>query len=141
MTKNLSLGAAVAVTDAELTETADLGPAGFAREGAELLNVPFFSYNTFASYDFKMPFLAPDMTGFVRVDVTGSDNRFFDIENRFEEDPYVVVDFRTGLETDRYKLDFFINNLNDERYNEFGLFGNVRPADPREFGVTAAIYF
>ena len=141
VTENLFAGAAVAVTDAELTETADLG-SSIVVDGSTLPNVPLFSYNLFAVYEFDFPEdISDDMTGFVRADIVGQTGRFFDIENQFEGDAFATLDVRAGIETDRLRVSAFATNLTNDKYYSFGLFDRVTPATERRFGLTGTVFF
>ena len=142
VTDELSVGAAVAVTDAQLTETVDLGAAGIVSEGTTLPNVPFFSYNIFAAYEFDLlPLVVDDMTGFVRADFIGQSSRYFDIENEFEGDAFGTLDLRAGIEADQFRVSAFVTNVTNEEYFSFGLFDRVTPARERQFGLSGTIFF
>ena len=135
------IGAGVAYTDATLAEELDLGFLGVAEEDSRLTNVPRWSYNGFVRYGFDLPMLGDDMSGFIRTDVVGQTRRFFELGNSFVGDAFVTVDLRAGIETDRFSISTFATNVTDERYLATGFFGRVLPADERQIGLTASVYF
>ena len=84
---------------------------------------------------------------FARLDVSARDAFYFDVSHDQRSEPYELVNARVGYEADGWTLQVWARNLFDENYAVRGFyFGNeppdfpntlyVRPADPRQVGIT-----
>lgn len=84
---------------------------------------------------------------FARLDVSASDEFYFDVSHDQRSKAYELVHARTGFEGENWTVEFWARNLTDETYAVRGFFfGNEPPdfpnslytrlGDPRHLGVT-----
>jgi len=70
---------------------------------------------------------------------------YFNAANTLEENPYQVVNFKVGLESEHYDVYFWIKNSFDEEYRVHRYPGWVGYADeyaaPRTFGLSFTARF
>jgi iron complex outermembrane receptor protein len=71
---------------------------------------------------------------------------FTDIQNQIEQEAYALINGKINFIYQQYQLEFWMQNITDERYLAFGnpdsSFGrNVRTAAPRTFGVSLKAAF
>ncbi|WP_178863066.1 TonB-dependent receptor [Thiomicrorhabdus cannonii] len=88
---------------------------------------------------------------YAESNITAIDEFYFDNVNNFKSKAYHLIDARLGYETKDYDIYLWGKNLTDERYAtrgfEFDQYDGdgtqqyIRLGDPRQFGVTARIYF
>lgn len=153
----ISLFAGVAYTDARLTKDEPLLPTNptLGRAGDRLPLVPKWTANGALQYDAE---LGGDWNGYARVDmnyVGPSGNTFNPANSAYREaGDYANVSVRTGVQSDRYSLQLYVNNLFNARgttYQFLGTFtgpGLDSRADgdrlfmtPRTIGVIAGVKF
>jgi iron complex outermembrane receptor protein len=100
--------------------------------------------------------VGPDLRMPFRLDVVHRSSQFFDPLNlpELHQPAYQVVNLRAGLETDRWAITLFANNLTDEDYITSGYADSLQfliPApsdpfqvavgDPRTYGIVARVKF
>lgn len=84
---------------------------------------------------------------FMRVDISGKDEFFFDVSHDQVSEAYSVTNARLGYETEDWTAQLWLRNAFDERFAVRGFFfGNepplfpptlyIRQGDPRQIGVT-----
>ncbi|MDX1796759.1 MAG: TonB-dependent receptor [Hydrogenovibrio sp.] len=88
---------------------------------------------------------------FARVEYTGMDAFYFSNSEVAKSKPYQLVNARVGYETKQWEVYLWGKNLTDERYATRGFFfandptwtkkQYIRLGDPRQFGMTARVYF
>ena len=98
--------------------------------GNKLTYAPRYTYNLAAQYR---------RNGiFGRLELQSYGTTFFDDTNRFQQDPYTLVNARVGYEWQNYGIYLFANNLFDKRYFN-GVFQGAVPlanyGERRLFGV------
>lgn len=144
-TEALSLGANIAITRAELREDkvliANLGQDAVSK-GDTLPTVPRFSSYIFSEYRQN---ITKDIAGFVRADFNWRSTTYLDITHYAKNGGYGLLNMRLGLESDKYSVILYGDNLTDKEYITYAL-GNfqgvaVYPARGREIGVKLAAYF
>ena len=152
--------ASIAYVDTEYTRyqfdfaTAIFGFTDVA--GYSVPRVPKWSGNLTSTYSFT---INPEMSGFVRGDVNYFGKTFTDERNFAWTDDYFITNIRGGIETERYRLEAYANNVFDvdawasgarfsdtafpaDFTNFFVQQGvNVAPNDRQEFGVRATFRF
>lgn len=75
------------------------------------------------------------------AELQGVGKFYWNDANTLKQDPYELVNLRTGLETDNYSITFWAKNVFDKKYNcvAFAFSGSSALAQvgaPRSFGVT-----
>lgn len=104
------------------------------------------------NYQFNLGGKYRSANGFyAQIDLSAMDEYYFDNVHNFKSKAYHLVNARLGYETKDYEVYLWGKNLTDERYATRGFYfdadwdGNddkfIRLGDPRQFGVTARIYF
>jgi outer membrane receptor protein involved in Fe transport len=84
---------------------------------------------------------------FLRADISGKDDFYFDVSNDQKSEPYSIVNLRIGFEAADWTTQLWVRNVFDEYYAVRGFyFGNEPPdfppalytrgGDPRHFGLT-----
>lgn len=124
--------------------------------GNAVPRVPKWSSSGTTTYRFDVK---EGMGGFVRADLNYFGKTFTEERNLNWIDDYVIINLRGGIETEKYRVELFANNLFDvdawasgARFSDtafptdFGNFFvqqgiNVAPNDRAEFGVRASLKF
>jgi len=107
----LDLFAGVGYTDAQFDR--DSFDQGADVHGNNLPFAPDFTWNVGGQYTLK---LAGDLRAFVRAEVMGVGEYFYDASNNASQDSYVLANFRAGLGWRNWRLEAFINNAFNEKY-------------------------
>ncbi len=112
MTSDFNVNFSATYTRSELAEDA---PLIGGRKGDQVPGVPKFSMNVGVEY--SRP-LSDDMDGFARADVSyiGSTVNAFELSASrptFEQDSYILVNLRGGINIDDWSVAVFVNNLFD----------------------------
>ena len=116
LNENLTVGATYAMTDAKFVAFNDpealqlFGNASVA--GKQLPNQPKNQATTFAKL--QKP-LTGDLNGFVRVDVAYNDRKYDKIYNLASTGEQYLMNLRIGIDTDKWNLTAFVDNLLDDR--------------------------
>lgn len=119
-TDNLNLTFAASYNHAELQEPywrSDLdrqaGEPARAPEGTEMPFVPEFQFTSIGRY--SLDFGA--WPGYVQaaLSYTGDSWNNLEIADRAKQDAYTLLNLSTGIQSDNWTLDLFINNVTDER--------------------------
>ena len=137
----VSLGGAY--NDAETTADFVLPPAALADafqvpDGTPLPNVPEFQANAVIRYDFNLTSTLPGYAQLVwaYTDETTSEIR---PDQAWPQDSYNIGNFRTGVNTGRWGVDLFVDNLTDERADLYRHPRNYAQSTttnrPRNYGV------
>ncbi|MEM8981854.1 MAG: TonB-dependent receptor [Pseudomonadota bacterium] len=151
---------AIAYVDTEYTRYLfNFGEAIFGFSdvaGLSVPRVPRWSANATSTYRWS---IGGEREAFIRGDITYFGRMFTDERNLAWIEDYAITNVRGGIETDRYRLEFFIDNLFDTdawasgaRFSDtafpvdFGNFFvqqgvNVAPNDRQEFGIRGSIKF
>lgn len=111
----LELSGFLGVTHGEYDEY--VNSAGQNLAGHRLANTPDLSGGTAIQY--RWPLIA-QLMGFVRGEYLYTGDQYFDAESRLEQKAYGLLNFRTGIETDKFSAMFFVNNALDTDYRSFG---------------------
>ncbi len=124
--------------------------------GLSVPRVPKWSGNITSTYTWEVN---ADMSAFIRGDVNYFGRMFTEERNLNWVDQYAITNIRAGVETERYRAEFFVDNLFDvdawasgARFSDtafpvdFGNFFvqqgvNVAPNDRQEFGIRATFKF
>jgi len=111
--------------------------------GNQLANAP--QHTLFLATQYEFP-VFKDFTISLRGEVRNMGRQFSDIQNDLEIEPYTLINTLASLSNGKYTLSFWVRNLNDERYIQFGApdtsFGrSTRISAPRTFGSTLNIKF
>ena len=136
VTDRLNFRLAGNYTNSEIDETFDVGSTLLtAAAGAKLPLVPNFKINAAAQYVYP---LSTHLDLKTRVDVAYIDDSYSDIANTplLENDSYVSLNARMGLEHDNWTLYLFGNNLADARGEMITTStGESALITPRTYGV------
>lgn len=112
-TESLTLSAAVAYNDGETTGDFVL-PSGLLSvpDGTKLPNVAKLKGNLFAKYTFTLA----DFPAYAQINwnYTGSSYSEIEPSERFTQDSYSLLNFRTGINLGSWGLDLYVHNLTDE---------------------------
>ena len=118
--------------------------SGFTITGREQAHTPNYQANIGAKYRNSNGFYA-------QSDITAVDKFYFDNVHNFESESYQIVNARLGYEAKDYEVYLWGKNLSDETYAtrgfQFDHFDGdgesqyIRLGDPRQFGITARVYF
>ena len=104
-------------------------------------------------YDFSVSATYRHPTGwFSRLDWSGKDAFYFDASNDQRSRPYQLLNWRVGLDRQRWTASVWVHNLFNRRYAVRGFFfqqeppdfpekAYVRWGDPRQIGMTASYSF
>ena len=128
--------------DTEITEV--LVPTDDVIVGRELAYAPSMQMNGRARYEWSV---LDDKTAFVQGQIVySSESRSDIIEiNAAEVGAYSTVGLRTGLQADRYSVEFFVENLTDQNYELANNFVNDRErvtvGRPRTWGVRVGVSY
>jgi outer membrane receptor protein involved in Fe transport len=103
-------------------------------------------------YQFDLGLEYHRSNGFVRVDLAGVDDFYFDDSHDERAPSRVLTNLKAGLSGKHWRAEVWVRNLFDEYYSQRGFwFGNEPPdftpkryveaGDPRHFGVTVSYEF
>ena len=116
----------------------------FTVDGREYAHAPSHQLNIGAKYRNGLGYYA-------MVEATHVDSFYFDNVHNFQSDPYTLMNARIGYETDAFEIYLWSKNITNESYAtrgyKFDHFDGdgeqeyVRLGDPRQFGLTARVYF
>ncbi|MEQ8403836.1 MAG: TonB-dependent receptor [Oceanicaulis sp.] len=138
----LTLTGAFSFLDTEITEV--LVPTDDVKEGSELAYAPSMQLNARARYEWSV---LEDKTAFVQGQIVYSGESRSDIIeiNAAEVASYSTIGLRTGLQADRYSVEFFVENLTDQNYELANNFVNDRErvtvGRPRTWGVRVGVTY
>lgn len=119
-TNSLNLSFAGSYNNAELREPywrSDLdrqaGEPARAPKGTEMPFVPEWQFTTIGRYEMDFA----NWPGYVQLAVsyTGESWNNLEVADRFKQEAYTLANFSTGIQTDNWSLDLFIDNITDER--------------------------
>ncbi|MBW3469564.1 TonB-dependent receptor [Arthrospiribacter ruber] len=103
---------------------------------------PQYTSMGIVQYDFK---LSNNINAFVRGEWRALGKQYFDFENNSLQEAYSLFNARTGLSYNRFNLDFWIRNIANTEYIQFGYsflgFENYLLGAPRTFGSTLSVKF
>jgi outer membrane receptor protein involved in Fe transport len=117
LTPDWTLSTSFSYNQAQLSDDVVVG-SNSSPKGTELPNVPTFKGNIHSRYNF----MVGDFNSFAQLVYSYVDESSDDIfkfnsgsEERQFNDCYSVMNFRVGLDQETWGVDFYINNLTDER--------------------------
>jgi outer membrane receptor protein involved in Fe transport len=118
--EGLTLSAAMAYNQAELTEDFEVG-GNSSPDGTELPHVPELKYNLSGRYEFMLGDVET-YTQLVYAYVDDSQNNIYKFEDfdtstdtRETQDSYENLNFTAGIDLNNWGVDLYVNNLTDER--------------------------
>ncbi len=138
----LTVSGAFSVLDSEITEV--LTPTDDVVEGEELAYAPSLQLNARARYEWQ---LENSWTAHVQGQVIySSDSRSDIIEiNAIDVDSYATLGLRTGLTSDNWTAEIFVDNVTDENAELANNFVNDRERvtvmRPRTYGIRFGISY
>lgn len=138
----LTVSGAFSILDTEISEV--LTPTNDVVAGSELAFAPGFQANIRARYEWEMDngWMAHVMPQIVHSDDSVSD--VIEI-NQARLDGYTMGSFSTGVTEDNWRVEFFIDNITDERAQLSNNFvfdrERVTVARPRTWGVRVGVDF
>ncbi len=114
--------------------------------------VPRSTWHLGAQYSFLLlenfPFFGQGQPLFWinRAEIQGVGKFYWNDANTLYQDPYELVNLRSGFETENFAVTFWVKNLFDEQYNAvaFAFAGSsaiAQAGDPRQFGLTLKLRF
>ncbi len=143
---SLTLTAGLSFVDTEITDFID--STGLDRSGTVLPAAPEWHLNLSAHY--QRPLFA-DTDGFIRATWIYNDKQLEGLVDGATElqfiDSYERVDLRVGLESDRWRIEAFADNVFDEIYgssillNGYSLSGAEITSMPRLYGIKGTVTF
>lgn len=140
--QGLTVTGAFSALDTEITEV--LTPTDDVLVGSELAFAPSFQGNIRARYEWQ---LENGLTAHVMPQIIFSGDSVSDVIeiNKVELDGYTMASFSTGLTSDRWSIEAFVNNLTDERAELSNNFvydrERVTVARPRTWGLRARVQY
>jgi len=138
----LTLSGAFSILDTEITEK--LTPTEDVVVGSELAYAPSLQLNVRARYEWMA---MGDKTAFVQGQVVYSGESRSDIIeiNSANVDSYATLGLRTGLMSDRYSVEFYVENLTNANYELANNFvydtQRVTVGRPRTWGVRFGVSY
>lgn len=146
--EGLELQAAFGYIDSSIREfdSARFGLPGGDFDGKQL---PFvYGWNYVLSAQYSLPVFA-DFDLVTRVDYSGKGDMYWHIDNLDKQKPVHLVNARIALDSERYQLMLYAENLFKEKYvNEFvatqwsgGLSDFKFPSSPRRYGIRGTLRF
>ena len=146
ITEGLLFEGSFGYTDAKYRRYSDK-VSGMDYAGNRTPLAPEYTYNLALQY--SLPLLESfdffhkedSLTWITRAELQGVGKFYWNDANTLKQDPYELVNLRTGLETDNYSITFWAKNVFDKKYNcvAFAFSGSSALAQvgaPRSFGVT-----
>ncbi len=81
------------------------------------------------------------ITWVTRAEVDGFGKTYYSEDNSIVQDPYALVNLRTGFETENYSVTFWVNNVFNTKYSAFAFYSDqigvlAQMGEPTSFGVT-----
>ena len=149
-TENLSIGANATWLDAKLTDDVDIGVT--VPSGTRLPLSPEFKGAAYAQYDWNLDAFGGS-SAWLRLQWSYTGDMYNQVEPltlddgpspQIKQPSYNIGDLRFGLDTSKWSMQLYVNNLTDERAVLFAnpyefdyFFGRSRVTvnRPREFGV------
>ncbi|MEM7690154.1 MAG: TonB-dependent receptor [Pseudomonadota bacterium] len=118
-----SVAGAFSILDTEVTEV--LTPTDDVVVGSDLAYAPSFQGNIRARYEWD---LNSTLEAYVQPQFSYSASKFTDIVqiNNIQLASYFIADLAVGVKGDRWNVEIFGENLNDERAQISGIYGNDR---------------
>ncbi|MCG8549378.1 MAG: TonB-dependent receptor [Desulfobacterales bacterium] len=97
---------------------------------------PAYTFNLGAQYRHPKGF-------FARADLIGYGRMYFNKENTYSRDPYMIVNLKIGYETERYDIYLQGKNIFDKEYNSEGMFNGFYNiySEPGEIALKVAYRF
>ena len=143
LNRNFSLTGGFGYVDAEFDDFVDLN-SQTSVDGNNLPNIPEFTWNVGLRHSLD---ITTNVKLTSRVDVLGVGKIHFDTINSTGQSDYVLTNFRVGLVSSDWSLEFWINNAFDKEYIltafEEPFFSDSdfvgRNGPPRTFGVTVRL--
>lgn len=138
VTNNLTLYGAISYNDTELTAI-DAQIVEIAPEGSQLPLTPKFQGNIRARYEWSFDSELLDY-GHAQFGIAYSGRSFSSIvaEERRRQDDYTLLNFSMGVTKENWGLEFYINNISDERaqlfINNQDDIERITTVRPRTFG-------
>ena len=146
ITEGLLFEGSFGYTDAKYRRYSDK-VSGMDYAGNRTPLAPEYTYNLALQY--SLPLLESfdffhkedSLTWITRAELQGVGKFYWNDANTLKQDPYELVNLRTGLETDNYSITFWAKNVFDKKYNcvAFAFSGSSALAQvgaPRSVGVT-----
>ena len=146
ITEGLLFEGSFGYTDAKYRRYSDK-VSGMDYAGNRTPLAPEYTYNLALQY--SLPLLESfdffhkedSLTWITRAELQGVGKFYWNDANTLKQDPYELVNLRTGLETDNYSITFWAKTVFDKKYNcvAFAFSGSSALAQvgaPRSFGVT-----
>ena len=103
---------------------------------------PRYTSMAILQYDFQF---SKEVSGFLRGEWRALGKQYFDFENSSFQDAYTLFNARTGVSYKGFSLDFWIRNIANTEYIQFGYaflgFENYMLGAPRTFGTTLHVNF
>jgi iron complex outermembrane receptor protein len=104
------------------------------------------NYTSFFAAQYSIPFkVSKQAINFIlRGEIKNIGTTYLDLQNKVKQDPYTLVNIRTGFSSKNLDMFFWVRNLSNETYLGFGYpFGNsaVMLAPPRTLGATITAKF
>lgn len=131
VTEEMTLRAAVGYSDHEFTDDIapsadfdlfDFGGGARSLKGKTSVNVPKLTAT--ASADYVTPIMGGDFDWRLRGDMVYTGSKYTELANLAKIDDYFLFNLRTGLETEAWNLNLFVNNVfNDKTAQGAGLTG------------------
>ncbi|WP_417471081.1 TonB-dependent receptor [Maricaulis sp.] len=140
--EGLTVTGAVSILDTEITEV--LIPTNDVLVGSELAFAPSFQANLRARYEWQ---LDNGWTAHVMPQIIHSADSVSDVVeiNKATIDGYTMASFSTGVTTDQWRVELFVDNLTDERAQMANNFvydrERVTVSRPRTWGVRVGVDF
>ncbi len=119
LTESFEVAANASYNDAEFSDRFVRPPDGtfVIEDGTEMPLVPDFTFNASATWSFPLGNLFGGVNGYVNGTYSYQDDRYnsADVNTREKMDSYSLVNFRLGVESERWRAALFVNNLADKR--------------------------
>lgn len=143
--EGLTLGGALTLLNAELTEASPL-MAGGVPEGARLPVSPEVKFALNGEYLVPVPQFNGDAYFRFDYSYTGDSVNNINPADADVQDAYQIVNLQTGFEAQSWSVNLFVNNLFDERaqlYVNQSYYSELRitPNRPRQIGLTVSRRF
>ena len=140
--QGLTVAGAFSILDTEITEV--LTPTNDVVAGSELAFAPGFQANIRARYEWD---LANGWLAHAQPQLVHSDDSVSDVIeiNKVDLDGYTMAHFSTGVSSDMWRVELFVDNLTDERAEMSNNFvfdrERVTVSRPRTWGVRVGVDF
>ena len=140
--QGLTVAGAFSILDTEITEV--LTPTNDVVAGSELAFAPGFQANIRARYEWD---LANGWLAHAQPQLVHSDDSVSDVIeiNKVDLDGYTMAHFSTGVSSDMWRVELFVDNLTEERAEMSNNFvfdrERVTVSRPRTWGVRVGVDF